>query len=95
MQSARKDKKKKNVFLRIACAIAAVYVLVTVFSLHLQLRDKQKTYEALQAEIQRQESINESLKEKTENSDVFLEEEARDQGYSLPGEQIYEVIPEN
>ena len=94
MQTRRKQ-KKKNVLLRVACAAAAVYVLVTVFSLCLQLRDKREVLNALEAEIQRQELLNESLQEKADNSEIYLEEEARDKGFSLPGEQIYQVVPEN
>lgn len=94
MQAKRKE-KKKNVLLRVACAAAAVYVVVTVFSLCMQLRDKREVLNALEAEIQRQELLNESLQEKADNSEIYLEEEARDQGYSLPGEQIYQVVPEN
>lgn len=94
MQAKRKE-KKKNILLRVACAAAAVYVLATVFSLCMQLRSQREVLKALEAEIQRQELYNESLQEKADNSDSYLEEEARDQGYSLPGEQIYQVVPEN
>lgn len=94
MQAKRKE-KKKNILLRVACAAAAVYVLATVFSLCMQLRNQREVLKALEAEIQRQELYNESLQEKADNSDSYLEEEARDQGYSLPGEQIYQVVPEN
>jgi len=92
---AKRKEKKKNILLRIACAATAVYIVLQVFSLHMQLRDKREELEALEAEIQRQELQNESLQEKADNSEMYLEDEARDQGYSLPGEQIYEVVPEN
>lgn len=91
----KKQKKKKNMILRIALAAFSVYVVVQVVSLQIQIRNKRREFEAIQAEIQRQELINESLQEKNEHSDIYLEEEARDQGYSLPGEQIYQVVPEN
>ena len=93
-KGARAPKKKKNIFLRVACAAFAVYVVVQVISLQIQLRNKREEIEATESEIRRQELINESLEEKLENYEVYLEEEARDQGYSLPGEQIYQVVPE-
>jgi len=76
------------------CRHGRVYRVAGIF-LHMQLRDKREELEALEAEIQRQELQNESLQEKADNSEMYLEDEARDQGYSLPGEQIYEVVPEN
>ncbi len=91
----KNQKKKKNIFLRLACAAFAVYVVVQVVSLQVQLHSRRQEIEALDAEIRRQELINESLHEKVENHETYLEEEARDQGYSLPGEQIYQVVPEN
>ncbi len=95
MRSVGTQKKKKNILLRVAVAAFAVYVVVQVVSLHFQLRNKREELSALESEIARQELINESLNEKLDNYEVYLEEEARDQGYSLPGEQIYEVVPEN
>ncbi len=94
-KGAKPQKKKKNIFLRIACAAFAVYVVVQVVSLQIQLRNKREEIEAIEAEIRRQELLNESLEDKLDNYEVYLEEEARDQGYSLPGEQIYQVVPED
>jgi cell division protein FtsB len=87
--------KKKNIVLRVALAAFAVYVVVQVVSLQIQLRAKQDEVESIQAQIQQQELLNESLKDKVNNYEIYLEEEAREQGYFLPGEQIYQVVPEN
>ena len=76
-------KKKKNIILRIAFAAFAVYVVVQIVSLQIQLRNK------------KQELLNEALKDKVENADTYLAEGAREQGYYLPGEQIFKVVPEN
>ncbi len=93
-KAARQQKKKKNIFLRVACAAFAVYVVIQVVSLQIQIRNKSAQEELLNAKITQQELLNESLKEKLDNYEIYLEEEARDQGYSLPGEQIYKVVPE-
>lgn len=95
MRAGKMKKKKKNIVLRVAFAAFAVYVVVQVVSLQVQLRTKQQELEMLEAAAHRQELVNEALQEKVENHETYLEEEARNQGYSLPGEQIYKVVPEN
>lgn len=95
MRAGKMKKKKKNIVLRIAFAAFAVYVVVQVVSLQIQLRAKRQELEMLEAAAHRQELVNEALQEKVENHETYLEEEARNQGYSLPGEQIYKVVPEN
>lgn len=48
-------KKKKNIILRIAFAAFAVYVVVQIVSLQIQLRNKKQEIEQLNADIQKQE----------------------------------------
>ncbi len=87
--------KKKNIVWRVAVAAFAVYVVVQVVSLQIQLRAKRDEVSAIQSQIAEQQVLNESLKDKINNYEIYLEEEAREQGYFLPGEQIYQVVPEN
>ena len=79
--------------MRIAIAAFSVYAIIAALSGVIQLINKENYYEQLAEEIRNQEVINESLKEKSENSEIYLEEEARDQGYVLPGEQVYQPVP--
>ena len=95
MRAGKTKKKKKNIVLRVACAAFAVYVVVQVVSLQIQLRARKQELESLEAAAQRQELVNEALQDKVKNHETYLEEEARNQGYSLPGEQVYKVVPEN
>lgn len=92
-RGVKPQKKKKNIFLRVACAAFAVYVVVQVISLQIQLHNKREELAANEAEIHRLELLNESSQEKQNNSDVYLEEEAYDQGYIKQGEQVYVVVP--
>lgn len=94
MQANRKV-KKKNIVWRLLLIGLALNTVIAIFSMCLQLRARREVLDAIETEIKLQELLNESLQEKTDNSDFYLEEEARDQGYSLPGEQIYQVVPEN
>ena len=40
-----------------------------------------------------EEFINEDLENKTQNSEEYLEQQARENGMARPGEQIYQEIP--
>ena len=91
----KKQKKKKNIFLRLACEAFAVYVVVQVVSVRVQLWNKTRELESLEEANRQQQLINESLKDKNENPEKYLNDEARDQGFSLPGEQIFQVVPGN
>lgn len=95
MRAAKPKQKKKNIVLRIALAAFAVYAVIQVVSLQIQIHEKQKEYEWYQAQIQQQELQNEALEENSNHSEEYLEEGARDQGYFLPGEQVFQVVPEN
>lgn len=86
-------KKKKSIFLRIALLAFSVYVIVALVSLQVQLNQRRADEAALQNEIERQERINEDLKNKTQNSEEYLEQQARENGMARPGEQIYQEIP--
>jgi hypothetical protein len=86
-------KKKKSIFLRIALLAFSVYVIVALVSLQVQLNQRRADEAALQNEIERQEHINEDLENKTQNSEEYLEQQARENGMARPGEQIYQEIP--
>ena len=92
-KTAKPQRKKKNIFLRVACAAFAVYVVVQVVSLQIQLHSKREELAANEAEIRRIELQNESNQEKLNNSDIQMEEEARDNGCVKDGEQIFYLIP--
>ena len=71
----------------------SVYVVVTLVQLQLELKEKKDEENAILAEIERQERLNEDLQNKLENVDEYLEQQARENGMARPGEQIYQEIP--
>lgn len=95
MRAYAPKKKKKNFMLRFAFAAFALYVVFQIVALRIQLHDKEQLLEQTDAQIQHQQLINEDLQDQVNNTDTNLEKEARDQGYSLPGEQIYKIAAEN
>ena len=78
MKNAQATKKKKrNIFLRIALLIFAVYIVVTLIQLQLQINDTQaKINDKLIEKTELSEQIEEK-KNKLENSERYLEEQAR------------------
>lgn len=93
MKKARsaKSQKKKNIVLRVACAVFAVYVVVQVVSLQIQLHIKREQLSANLEEKHRLELYNESLSNK-KDSDAYMEEKAYDMNYTKDGEQIYVIV---
>lgn len=90
---AERKKKKRSIFLRVALLAFSVYVVVTLVQLQLELKEKKDQENAILAEIERQERLNEDLQNKLENVDEYLEQQARENGKARPGEQIYQEIP--
>lgn len=89
-------KKKRNLLLRIALLIFAVYVMVTLIQLQLEISAKQsgdKGIDELSSEIAELQRQNEDLQNKLDHPDRYLEEQAREQGYVHPGDDVYKEIP--
>lgn len=93
-QTAAKPKqKKKSIFLRIALVAFAVYMVVVLVQLQMEISDRQKDIDSLQAQILQQQRLNEDLQNKVENTDLYLEQQARDDGYVRPGEDVFQEVP--
>ena len=86
-------RKKKSIFLRIALLAFSVYVIIMLVQLQRELGQRQQDLNTLEQSLKNQQALNEDLKNKTENYETYLDQQARDQGYSRPGESIYKEIP--
>ena len=86
-------RKKKSIFLRIALLAFSVYVIIMLVQLQRELGQRQQDLNTLEQTLKNQQALNEDLKNKTENYETYLDQQARDQGYSRPGESIYKEIP--
>lgn len=86
-------RKKKNILLRIALLAFSIYVIVMLAQLQLEIREKQKQIDSLNASITTQRKVNENLTRQTENLEQYLEQQAREQGWALPGEIVLIEIP--
>ena len=86
-------RKKKSIFLRIALLAFSVYVIIMLVQLQRELGQRQQDLNTLEQTLKNQQALNEDLKNKTENYETYLDQQARDQGYSRPDESIYKEIP--
>lgn len=93
MKSKKAAKHRKSVLLRVAVVAFAVYVVVSMVQLQLQLSNAQERLDKLNEQTAAQEEINEVLQDQIDNSDTYKEQQARKQGMARPGETILVEIP--
>lgn len=93
MKSKKSAKRRKSVLLRVAIVAFAVYVVVSMVQLQLQLGDAQERLDKLNEQTAAQEEMNEVLQDQIDNSDAYKEQQARKQGMARPGETILVEIP--
>ncbi len=87
-------RKKKSILLRVAVVAFSIYVIVTLVQLRLEINRMQtEQVDVLKDKITEQKRANENLIRQTENLEEYLEQQAREQGWALPGEVILMEIP--
>ena len=87
-------RKKKNILLRVAVVAFSIYVIVTLVQLRMEInRIETDQIDVLKDKISEQKRANENLERQTENLEEYLEQQAREQGWALPGEVILMEIP--
>ena len=80
-------RKKKNILLRVAVVAFSIYVIVTLVQLRMEInRIETDQIDVLKDKISEQKRANENLERQTENLEEYLEQQAREQGWALPGE---------
>ncbi len=88
--------KKKSLFFRIALLALAVYIVVSLIQLNLQLNEKQQLLNDWIQKTEQQNLLNADLQNQGENYESYLEQQAREeQGMAKPGETILYEIPED
>ena len=87
-------RKKKNILRRVAVVAFSIYVIVTLVQLRMEInRIETDQIDVLKDKISEQKRANENLERQTENLEEYLEQQAREQGWALPGEVILMEIP--
>lgn len=94
MTLATFKKKRKSTILRIAIAAFAVYVVVSIVQIQMQLNRGQEQLDDFTAKISQTKEINAALQDKLDGYEEYLEQQARKQGLVKPGETVFVEIPE-
>ncbi len=87
-------KRRKSAILRIAIAAFAVYVVVSIIQIQLQLNRGQEQWDDLNSKISQTKEVNAVLQDKLDGYEEYLEQQARKQGLVKPGETVFVEIPE-
>lgn len=87
-------KKRKSTILRVAIAAFAVYVVVSIVQIQLQLNRGQEQLDDFNSKISQTKEVNALLQDKLDGYEEYLEQQARKQGLVKPGETVFVEIPE-
>ena len=86
--------KKKSLFFRIALIALAVYIVVSLIQLNLQLNEKQQVLDDWIHRTEQQQTLNADLQNQGKNYEAYLEQQAREEHkMSKPGETILYETP--
>ncbi len=86
--------KRKNVLLRVALVALAVYIAASLIGLQRELNKGEQQLAQLAVQEQALSAQKDHLQGLIDNTDERLEQGAREQGMSKPGESVYYVVPE-
>ena len=92
MTATEQKKPKRNLFLRIAAVVFAVYVLYSLISVQTNINKKQSELTELRKQYTEMLIKNEELQKTLDSygTDEFIEEQAREKlGYAYPEEHFY------
>ncbi len=89
-KSAKTSINSRGWVIRILLIALALFIFVKAVQLYSQLEQKQLADAELDSKIQTQMVINEGLADQVEHAEDYLEHKANDNGYFVPGQQVYE-----
>ena len=88
-----KRRPRRNRMMAIALTVFAVYVVVVLTQLQLELNERRAALDEIDRQIAEQQRTNEDLTDKLNNYEKYLEEQVRERGLARPGEIIFQEIP--
>ncbi len=89
----RLPKKHKSLLLRAALITFAVYIVLSIIQLQVDIGAKRAALNDINTQIAAQQRTNEELEDANADSDMYLEQQAHDRGLAKPGESIYKEAP--
>lgn len=95
MQVVQTKRKSKNLLLKLALAILAIYAVVCIVNQQIVIAEKKQEVNSLNAQLQNQQMENAEMREMSgsENNEEYLERAARESlGYGYGDETQYVFI---
>lgn len=89
-KSAKASTNGRGWVIRILLIALALFIFIKAVQLYSQLEQKRLADAELDSKIQTQMVINEGLADQVEHAEDYLEHKANDNGYFVPGQQVYQ-----
>ena len=93
MKAVKRKSRKRSIILRISLAIFAIYVVVVLVELQMQLKEANQRNDELNAQIRTENARIEDLQDSLDNHERYQERSARDNWYMYPDEEVYIIAP--
>ncbi len=90
---ASKKRPRRSRIMAVALTVFAVYVVVVLTQLQLELNERRAALEEIDRKIAEQQRTNDDLTNNLNNYEKYLEEQVRERGLARPGEIIFQEIP--
>lgn len=81
---------RRNWAVRFLLIALTLFVFLKAVQLYGQIQEKKQAMADFDSRIQTQIVINEGLTDQVENAEDYLEQEAYEDGYVWPGQQVYQ-----
>lgn len=81
---------RRGLIVRLLLIALVLFVFLKAVQLYGQLKQKRLALESLNSQIQTQTVYNEGLMDQVSNADEYVEHKANEDGYYMPGQQIYQ-----
>lgn len=89
-KSANRVANRRSLIVRLLLIALVLFVFLKAVQLYGQLKQKRLSLESLNNQIQTQTVYNEGLMDQVNNADEYVEHKANEDGYYMPGQQIYQ-----
>ena len=89
-KSANKVANRRSLIVRLLLIALVLFVFLKAVQLYGQIKQKRLSLESLNNQIQTQTVYNEGLMDQVNNADEYVEHKANEDGYYMPGQQIYQ-----
>lgn len=86
-------RKKKSIFLRIALVVFAIYAIVMLIQVQLEISAREQTLADKQQLAAQLGAENSDMESQMENPDKLQEEQAYKDGYTYGGQEVYVETP--